>query len=604
MLFSGIKSRGCLLFALFISLAGICRAQTNIHEFTIYLPDSSLDYYIEPEGITFGPDGGYWFCMYAANKIGHFNPLAESNRFDFTRITNGFTNTAPFSIIVGPDTNLWFSASAVNQLVRMDPFSSNYVRFTLPYKNSVPWIVANGPDGNIWFSEFNRNRIACISPTPAVNAEGMVPLLHESPPVSTNSEIYGLTAGPDGNMWFMDGTFGTIYRYNLSGANAGKLTAFPLPQTNCEPVSIVSGPDGALWFTEHKSNTIGRITIEGTITEFPIPRPDLLIPRPTAIIVGPDTNLWFTMNYGSAIGRMTTNGQFTLYPTPTPLSFPTYLATGTSNGTNGPTDTNIFFCENVGGGPGVTFQNIGRLLVGESLNLDAPTNLNFSSGSTVSGVLATFQNSGHTNRATIFWGDGTSNTVRLDTLAPGAFVASGPLTITNTIGVDTNTGANGTYEIIASHTYPSASHFLMTLVVNDPRADFAIANIPVSAAAPAPFVDPFFEGHVSVGNGVDYLQFTNGNIFGYYSPQYYPYVYHMDMGWEDFVDANDGQAGVYMYDFASTHWWYTSPSLFPYLFDFTLNAWLYYYPDPNNPGHYVTNPRTFYDFSAFMNINL
>jgi hypothetical protein len=43
----------------------------------------------------------------------------------------------------------------------------------------------------------------------------------------------------------------------------------------------------------------------------------------------------------------------------------------------------------------------------------------------------------------------------------------------------------------------------------------------------------------------------------------------------------------------SGHWFYSSPSLFPYLYDFTLTAWLYYFPATNNPGHYTTNPRYF-----------
>jgi hypothetical protein len=37
---------------------------------------------------------------------------------------------------------------------------------------------------------------------------------------------------------------------------------------------------------------------------------------------------------------------------------------------------------------------------------------------------------------------------------------------------------------------------------------------------------------------------------------------------------------------------------FPYLYDFSLNALLYYYPDAGKPGHYTTNPRYFYNFAT------
>ena len=36
-------------------------------------------------------------------------------------------------------------------------------------------------------------------------------------------------------------------------------------------LGITAGPDGALWFTEYWGNKIGRITTAGVITEFPVP---------------------------------------------------------------------------------------------------------------------------------------------------------------------------------------------------------------------------------------------------------------------------------------------------------------------------------------------
>jgi hypothetical protein len=103
----------------------------------------------------------------------------------------------------------------------------------------------------------------------------------------------------------------------------------------------------------------------------------------------------------------------------------------------------------------------------------------------------------------------------------------------------------------------------------------------------------FFIGEASLGGGVYYLQFPNGNLFGYYNFSSFPILYHYDMGFEAFIDALDGNAGAYLYDFTSGHWFYTSPSLFPYLYDFTLSAWLYYFPNTKEPGHYTTNPRYF-----------
>ncbi len=114
-----------------------------------------------------------------------------------------------------------------------------------------------------------------------------------------------------------------------------------------------------------------------------------------------------------------------------------------------------------------------------------------------------------------------------------------------------------------------------------------VTNItPVTGSTPA-----FFNGEASLGSSVYYLQFPDGNLFGYYNLQSFPIFYHYDMGFEAFVDGGNGAA--YLYDFSSGHWFYTSSSLFPYLYDFTLNNWLYYFPASNNPGHYSSNPRYF-----------
>ena len=111
----------------------------------------------------------------------------------------------------------------------------------------------------------------------------------------------------------------------------------------------------------------------------------------------------------------------------------------------------------------------------------------------------------------------------------------------------------------------------------------------------------FFSGENRLDQGVYYLQFPDENPFGYYAYMDTPgFVYHFDLGYEYVIDARDGQAGVYLYDFKSNDWLYTSPSFgFPYLYDFGLNSTVYYYPDPSHRGHYNTDGvRWFYRFDT------
>jgi hypothetical protein len=133
-----------------------------------------------------------------------------------------------------------------------------------------------------------------------------------------------------------------------------------------------------------------------------------------------------------------------------------------------------------------------------------------------------------------------------------------------------------------------------------PTATATATSTPTPTPRPQPTPPPFFSGELSLDNGVYYLQFPNGTPFGYYAyltDQHF--IYHFDMGYEYWFDANDGQGGIFFYDFASGHFFYTSPSFpFPYIYDFNLHTVLYYYPDPGRPGHYTTNPRYFYNFAT------
>jgi uncharacterized repeat protein (TIGR01451 family) len=119
----------------------------------------------------------------------------------------------------------------------------------------------------------------------------------------------------------------------------------------------------------------------------------------------------------------------------------------------------------------------------------------------------------------------------------------------------------------------------------------ANASDPTTVALAVNGHPAFFMGEDSLGSGVYYLQFPDNTVFGYYNYVSASIFYHYDMGYEAFIPGS--ASDIYLYDFTSSHWWYTSTALFPYLYDFTLNSWLYYFPNTTNPGHYTNNPRYF-----------
>ena len=189
--------------------------------------------------------------------------------------------------------------------------------------------------------------------------------------------------------------------------------------------------------------------------------------------------------------------------------------------------------------------------------------------------------------------------------APGGTVLIQGRNFVGTTAVDF-TAANG--QTVAAASFRVLSGTIISAVVPSTALNGAVRvttngrtvstpdSLNISYQRPA-----FFTGEVALSNGVYYLAFpNNGNLFGYYAYLSDPrYLYHFDLGYEYVFDAGDGVGGVYLYDFTSGSFFYTSPTFpFPYLYDFSRNSVLYYFPDPNLPGRYTSAPRYFYDFGT------
>ena len=149
---------------------------------------------------------------------------------------------------------------------------------------------------------------------------------------SLNYGPMGITAGPDGALWFTDYRQGTIGRITTSGT-----VRFDPTGGHFGPNSITVGPDGALWFTSAATNisntsvfggAVGRITTSGAVTIYPISSGS-----PDNIVVGPDGALWFVLDVtndlgGGSIGRITTSGVLTFFTGRPGIDFPTGITLG------------------------------------------------------------------------------------------------------------------------------------------------------------------------------------------------------------------------------------------------------------------------------------
>jgi len=131
------------------------------------------------------------------------------------------------------------------------------------------------------------NKIGRITPTGVITE---FPL----PGPGFGSGASGITAGPDGNLWFAETTIGKIGRITPDGA----ITEFGIPGGQ-RAIDITAGPDRNLWFTQFDNDRIGRMTTTGIFSAYRVHTEGS---SPWGIAPGPDGNVWFTEIWGSQIG--------------------------------------------------------------------------------------------------------------------------------------------------------------------------------------------------------------------------------------------------------------------------------------------------------------
>jgi uncharacterized repeat protein (TIGR01451 family) len=356
------------------------------------------------QGITRGEDGNLWFAEENHDALGRITPDGKVTEFSLASLG---AIGGPVAITSGPGGLLYFTL--FQQIGSINPLLGTDAAILASLTPSKPTSVdANlqgitaGPDGNLWFTEHDTNQIGSVGPNLATAT------IHEFPLPQPSSSPYGITAGPDGALWFTEQSGNRIGRITTAGTVTNQFT---LPGTNSAPIGITSGPDGNLWFTD-AVNQIGQISRSGTIHTFPLPTGHAGL----AITAGPDGNLWFTDGDNTEIGRISTAGTVIEY---------SMGITGVGVGIVTGPDGNLWFTE-------TSVNKVGRLIPDLTATGTPVTAIaNFPFGGVVASFTAadTFAVPGDF-AVTINWGDGTppdttSGTVAAVPNQPGHFAVNG-----------------------------------------------------------------------------------------------------------------------------------------------------------------------------------
>jgi streptogramin lyase len=214
----------------------------TITEFTAGLNVGSF-----PDSLTVGPDGNLWFTDQGSTPaIGTFNLTTDtSTEFDLP------AGRTPASIAEGADGNLWFDDRGAPQRIARITTAGTITEFSLP--EGFAGGLAAGPDGNVWFTvRVAGGAIGRITPngTISVFASGLNP----------GTRPFSIAEGADGNLWFADSG---SYPTPAAGVNpaigqinpaSGAISEFSsgLP-TGSGPFGITGGPDGNVWFTDREN---------------------------------------------------------------------------------------------------------------------------------------------------------------------------------------------------------------------------------------------------------------------------------------------------------------------------------------------------------------
>jgi streptogramin lyase len=231
-----------------------------------------------PQDLASGPDGNIWFTENGDNKVAKITPSG-------TIIEYSTGTASPESITKGSDGNLWFTECppALGSITTSGTQGGPYLAATLSTNSADA--ITTGPDGNLWFTD----------------AAGAIDKVTPSSPTSLTSYAYTTTGTPQaiasdpvhGQLLFseLSGSFGTVSTsgtVSLSSAISGQ-----------NIFGVVAGPDGNIWFANCSDDSIGRV-VNGAVTAYPA----AALSAPYGITVGPDGNIWYTERGGDHVDRL------------------------------------------------------------------------------------------------------------------------------------------------------------------------------------------------------------------------------------------------------------------------------------------------------------
>ncbi len=252
-----------------------------------------------PHDVAPAPDGTVWYTAQRTGELGRLDPGDGTTR----HIPLG-PGSAPHGVIVGPDGAAWVTDSGLNAIVRVDPVTEEVRTFPLPPERPATNLntAAFDKQGVLWFT-------------------GQAGVYGRLDPASGRMEVfdaprgpgpYGITATPDGTVWYASLAGNHIARVDpVTGA--ATVVEPPTPQQGARRVWTDS--TGRVWVSEWNAGQVGVYDpAAGTWKEWRLPGAG---PQAYAVYVDDQDMVWLSDFGANTLVRFEPAGEtFTSFPLP------------------------------------------------------------------------------------------------------------------------------------------------------------------------------------------------------------------------------------------------------------------------------------------------
>jgi virginiamycin B lyase len=252
-----------------------------------------------PHDVAPSSDGRVWYTAQRSGELGILDVATG-----LTRHIGLGPGSSPHGVIVGPDGAPWITDSGLNAILRVDPESFEVSRFPLPRPTNANLNTATfDGDGVLWFT-------------------GQSGVYGRVDPEASRVDVfnaprgvgpYGITAAPDGRVWFASLAGSYIARVDSSD---GRLTVVDMPTAGGGARRVWSDSRSRLWVTEWFAGALARYDpADQSWREWRLPGSD---PQPYALYVDEDDIPWVTDFGANRLVRFDPETErFRVFPFPT-----------------------------------------------------------------------------------------------------------------------------------------------------------------------------------------------------------------------------------------------------------------------------------------------